>query len=129
SGGGKAMIAEFEDTSAADYTKTVSRIYGLNLAHKHIPEMTRHAGLAHPPLFSPAVGRFYRGMLVEVPLPTWALPGKPAPRALQAGLAEAYANRPLVTVASPEEAAALKTLDAEMLAGSNGLKLFVFGNE
>src|SRR5436305_1178753 len=66
SGGGKAMIAEFEDPKAADYTQTVSRIYGLNLTHKHIPEMQKHAGLTHPPLFEPSIGRFYRGMLVEV---------------------------------------------------------------
>src|SRR5262249_15120280 len=64
SGGGKGMIAEFEDSNAADYTKTVSRIYGLNLSHKHLPEMQKHAGLSHPPLFAPSVGRFYRGMLV-----------------------------------------------------------------
>ena len=129
SGGGKSMIAEFQDKSAADYTETVSRIYGLNLTHKHLPEMTRHAGLAHPPLFEPGVGRFYRGMLVEVPLQLWALPGAPAPRDIHAALVKAYPDRPLVTVASMEDAGAVKTLDAEILAGANGLTLYVFGNE
>src|SRR5688572_8869332 len=65
SGGGKSMIAEFEDKSAADYSETVSRIYGLNLQHKHIPEMQQHSGLAYAPLFQPSIGRFYRGMLVD----------------------------------------------------------------
>ena len=129
SGGGKSMIAEFQDKSAADYTETVSRIYGLNLTHKHLPEMTRHAGLAHPPLFEPGVGRFYRGMLVEVPLQLWALPGAPAPRDIHAALVKAYPDRPLVTVASMEDAGAVKKLDAEILAGANGLTLYVFGNE
>lgn len=129
SGGGKAMIAEFEDKSSADYTETVSRIYGLNLAHKHLPEMRKHAGLAHPPLFQPSVGRFYRGMLVDVPLQLWALPAKPSPRDIHATLVRAYPDRPLVKVASLEDAAAVKTLDAEILAGSNGLTLYVFGNE
>jgi len=129
SGGGKSMIAEFQDKSAADYTETVSRIYGLNLTHKHLPEMTRHAGLAHPPLFEPGVGRFYRGMLVEVPLQLWALPGAPAPRDIHAALVKAYPDRPLMTVASMEDAGAVKTLDAEILAGANGLTLYVFGNE
>src|SRR5215472_8900973 len=46
SGGGKSMIAEFEDSNSADYSETVSRIYGLNLTHKHIPEMQKHSGLA-----------------------------------------------------------------------------------
>jgi N-acetyl-gamma-glutamyl-phosphate reductase len=129
SGGGKSMIAEFEDKTSAGYTETASRIYGLNLTHKHIPEMTKHAGLAHPPLFEPGVGRFYRGMLVEVPLQLWALPAKPTPRDVQAALAKAYPDRPLVKVASLEDAGAVKTLDAEILAGSNGLTLYIFANE
>ncbi len=129
SGGGKSMIAEFQDKAAADYTETVSRIYGLNLSHKHIPEMRTHAGLSHPPLFAPAVGRFYRGMLVEVPLQLWALPASPSPRDIHAALGRAYPDRPLVKVASLEDAAATKTLDAEILAGSNGLTLYVFAND
>jgi N-acetyl-gamma-glutamyl-phosphate reductase len=129
SGGGKSMIAEFEDTKAADYTETVSRIYGLNLTHKHLPEMQGHAGLAHPPLFEPSVSRFYRGMLVEVPLQLWALPGTPSPRDIHAALSKAYPDRPLVKVASLEDAAAVKTLDAEILAGTNGLTIYVFANE
>ena len=63
-------------------------------------------GWRHPPLFAPAVARFYRGMLVEVPLQLWALPGAPKPRDLHAVLANAYAGRPLVEVAGLEEAAA-----------------------
>ncbi|HWM60664.1 MAG TPA: N-acetyl-gamma-glutamyl-phosphate reductase [Rhizomicrobium sp.] len=129
SGGGKSMIAEFEDKKAADYTETVSRIYGLNLAHKHIPEMQKHSGLAHPPVFEPSIGRFYRGMLVEVPLQLWALPGKPSARDIHAALLRAYPERPLVKVASLEDATAVKSLDAEILAGTNGLTLYVFANE
>jgi len=129
SGGGKSMIAEFEDKNSADYTQTVSRIYGLSLTHKHLPEMQQHSGLAHPPLFEPSIGRFYRGMLVEVPLQLWALPGKVAPRDLHAALVRAYPDRPLVKVASLEDSAAATSLDAEILAGSNGLTLYVFANE
>ncbi len=129
SGGGKSMIAEFEDKGSAGYTETVSRIYGLNLNHKHLPEMQKHAGLSHPPVFEPSVGRFYRGMLVEVPLQLWALPGKPSARDIHAALVKAYPERPLVKVASLEDAAAVKTLDAENLAGSNSLTLYVFANE
>jgi len=129
SGGGKSMIAEFEDKASAGYTETVSRIYGLNLSHKHLPEMQQHSGLAHPPLFEPSIGRFYRGMLVEVPLQLWALPGKPTPRDLHAALVKSYPDRPLVKVASLEDAAAATSLDAEILAGSNGVTLYVFANE
>ena len=122
-------IAEFQDKTNAGYVETVSRLYGLNLAHKHLPEMQQHAGLTHPPLFQPSVGRFYRGMLVEVPLHLWALPAKPSPRDIHAALVRAYPEHPLVKVASLEDAAAAKTLDAEILAGSNGLTLYVFANE
>jgi N-acetyl-gamma-glutamyl-phosphate reductase len=63
SGGGKELIARFEADRDIGF-----RSYGLNLAHKHVPEMQQHARLAHPPLFAPAVVPVYRGMLVEVPL-------------------------------------------------------------
>jgi N-acetyl-gamma-glutamyl-phosphate reductase len=129
SGGGKSMIEEFEKADAPHYVETVQRAYALGLGHKHIPEMTQHAGLTRPPLFSPSVARFYRGMLVEVPLQLWALPGSPRPADVHAVLAEAYRGRPLVEVAGLDEAAALKVLDAELLANTNRLKLFVFGNE
>jgi N-acetyl-gamma-glutamyl-phosphate reductase len=129
SGGGKPMIEEFEKKDSHVYVETVQRGYALGLSHKHIPEMTRHAGLSHAPLFAPSVARFYRGMLVELPLSLWALPGKPSARDIHAALAKAYAGRPLIDVASLEEASALKTLDAELMAGSNWMKLFVFSNE
>jgi N-acetyl-gamma-glutamyl-phosphate reductase len=129
SGGGKSMIAEFEHKDSAGYTETVSLIYGLSLTHKHIPEMHKHSGLAHPPVFEPGVGRYYRGMLVEVPLQLWAIAGRPTARELHAALVKAYPDRPLVKVASLEDAAAVKTLDAEILAGTNGLTIYVFANE
>ena len=123
------MIEEFEKKDSPVHVETVHRAYALGLGHKHLPEMMRHAGLSHPPLFSPSVARFYRGMLVEVPLQSWALPGRPSPRDIHAALASAYPGRPLVEVASLEEAAALKSLDAELLAGSNKMKLFVFADD
>ena len=129
SGGGKSMIEEFEKKESPAYVETVQRSYALGLSHKHIAEMTRHAGIDHAPLFSPSVARFYRGMLVEVPLQLWALPGKPKPAHLHAALTNAYKNRPLIEVAGLDEAAGLKVLDAELLSGSNRMKLFVFANE
>jgi N-acetyl-gamma-glutamyl-phosphate reductase len=129
SGGGRSMIAEFEDTKAENFTKEVFRIYGLNLLHKHVPEMQMHAGLSHPPVFAPSVGRFYRGMIVEVPLPLWALPSKPSMGDVHKVLIDAYAGEPLVEVASLKEAAELKTLNAEALANTDRMKIYVFGNE
>jgi N-acetyl-gamma-glutamyl-phosphate reductase len=128
SGGGKAMIEEFEKKDSPAYVETVAHDYALGLSHKHVPEMQKHTGLAHPPVFSPSVARFYRGMIVDVPLQLWSLPKKPKASEIHAVLAEAYRGRPLVEVASLEDAAAMKTLDAEMLRNKNKMTLFVFSN-
>ncbi len=129
SGGGRSMIAEFEDDHSPGYTKVPYRLYGLTLAHKHVPEMYRHTGLASAPLFAPAVGRYAQGMIVEVPLQLRALPTRPKLRDLQAALEQAYRGERFVEVASPEAAAALKTLDPEGLNGTNRMRLYVFGSD
>ncbi len=129
SGGGKSMIAEFENQSSPGYTKVPYRIYALTLAHKHVPEMQVHTGLQHKPLFAPAVGRYAQGMIVEVPLQLKALPTSPTLRDVHGALARAYAGTTFVEVASLEEAASLKTLDPERLNGTNRMKLYVFGSE
>jgi N-acetyl-gamma-glutamyl-phosphate reductase len=149
SGGGKSMIEEFEKKDSPAYTETVVRAYALTLAHKHVPEMKVHAGTTHPPVFAPSVGRYYRGMIVEVPLQLWALPGKPTVFDLYKTLGEAYLGERLVQVASFDRVLdavkALregkpvdfdlgdfmpsKSLDAEMLKLTNGMELFVFGND
>jgi N-acetyl-gamma-glutamyl-phosphate reductase len=129
SGGGKTMIAEFEDAKAANYSREVYRTYGLTLEHKHVEEMRMHAGLEHPPLFAPSVARFYRGMLVEVPLVLSALPGGPTVKQIHAALAEGYRGEPMIEVASLSEAASKKTLNAEELKDTNRLKIYVFGND
>jgi N-acetyl-gamma-glutamyl-phosphate reductase len=128
SGGGKAMIAEFEDEAAANFTRDAYRIYALGLEHKHVDEMQVHAGLAGRPLFAPAVGRYAQGMIVEVPLQLWAMPGLPTVAQLHEALAAAYAGARFVKVASLQEAQAVKTLDPEGLNGTNQMKLYVFGN-
>ena len=129
SGGGRSMIAEFEDTTAPNYTKVPYRIYALSLAHKHVPEMQTHTGLTHRPLFAPAVGRYAQGMIVEVPLQLDALPSAPKVNDLHAVLARTYEHEAFVEVASLDEAAALKTLEPEALNGTNRMKLYVFGSE
>jgi N-acetyl-gamma-glutamyl-phosphate reductase len=129
SGGGKGMIAEFEDASAPNHTTVPYRIYAMGLEHKHVPEMQKHGGLSHAPLFAPAVGRYAQGMIVEVPLQLWALPGKPKLADLHGALAAAYTGERFVEVASLAEAAALKTLDPEGLNNTNRMRLFVFGND
>ena len=124
-GGGKSMIAEFEAPDAS----TPYRAYALGLGHKHLGEMRKHTGLARAPLFTPAVGAYAQGMIVEVPLALWALPGAPGLADLQGALAEAYEGERFVEVTSLEDAAAMKGLEPEGLNNTNRMKLFVFGSD
>ncbi|QBX36853.1 N-acetyl-gamma-glutamyl-phosphate reductase [Brevundimonas sp. S30B] len=123
SGGGKAMIAEFESGAADPF-----RAYGLSLKHKHVPEMTQHAGLTRPVLFAPAVGNYRQGMLVEVPLHLSALPGSPSIEVVHGALVEAYAGARFVEVAELEATEAMGGLTPEGLNGTNRLRLHVFGD-
>lgn len=129
SGGGRALIAAFEGKASPNATEENFRIYGLGLEHKHVEEIRQHSGLGERPLFAPSYGRFYCGMIVEVPLQLWALPGEVTVHAVYDTLRESYRSQRFVSVASLEEASALSTVSAEALNGTNAMKLFVFGNE
>lgn len=120
SGGGKAMIAEFEEGA----TDTAFRAYALGCAHKHLPEMRAHAGLTHPPIFAPAVARLLRGMLGEVPLPLLHLPAAPTLADIESVLREAYGASPLVRVMPGD----VTTAVIEEHAGTDGMSLRVCGN-
>ncbi len=129
SGGGRSMIAQFEDPSDPAYVTTAYRPYALALNHKHVAEMQAHSGLTHAPLFTPAVGRFLQGMIVEAPLQLWAIPGKPSLEDLRESLARAYADQAFVDVASAAVTVATGALDPEALNGTNRMQLYVFGSE
>ncbi|MBS0254125.1 MAG: N-acetyl-gamma-glutamyl-phosphate reductase [Proteobacteria bacterium] len=117
SGGGKALIERF----AAD-TDIAFRDYALQMGHKHLPEMQAQAGLAHAPVFAPAVIAAHRGMVVEVPLPLAAMPGAAGPDALRAELARFYAGSAVVRVRDgvPDE-----LLLRRAMAPWDGLDLYV----
>ncbi len=125
SGGGKAMIAEFEEGGTADNF----RIYALGLKHKHLPEMKTYAGLGHAPVFAPSVGRFAQGMIVEVPLSLTALAKRPRRASIHRALAGAFEDEKFVHVASLAECDAMTGLAPEACNDTNRLELFVFGND
>jgi len=88
-------------------------------------------------VFAPSVGRYAQGMIVEVPLQLWALPGKPSAADLHVALEAAYTGERFVEVASGAECADLAkaragaagyapALDPEALNGTNRMRLFVF---
>lgn len=120
SGGGKSMIAAYEAGTAPSF-----ELYGLGLAHKHLPELQKYSGLARRPIFVPSVGNFRQGMLVSVPLHLDTLTGAPSAADLEAALAARYRGSQWVAVL-PAEASG--KIEAEALNGSNTLELRVFGN-
>ena len=130
SGGGKALIAAFENGGAgAEQITTTTYDYALTLSHKHVGEITRWGGLTHAPIFLPAVGRYYKGMLVHVPLPLWALPKAVTARDVYDLYAEYYAGERFVTLADFDVGQSLENLDPEDLNDSNELRLHVLHNE
>ncbi len=129
SGGGKSLIAEFEDASSQSHTDAPFFTYGHTLSHKHIPEITQWSGLAHVPVFVPSVGRFAQGMIVQLPLPLWSIPGDKTPGDVHDALAQHYSGQRYVSVVPMEETEQMVRLTPEILNGTNELRLHVFGNE
>lgn len=128
-GGGKQMIAQMEDPSNPDHIAAPHFLYGLPLQHKHVAEMKLHGLVDRRPLFSPSVGRFAQGMLVQVPLFLDELNGAPTLASLHDALASHYAGQSIVEVVPLEESAKLARLDPTELAGTDRMKLFVLGTE
>jgi N-acetyl-gamma-glutamyl-phosphate reductase len=126
SGRGRAGVEEHEGQGAAN--APLFQVYGLELAHKHTPEIQQHAGLAQRPIFVPAYGAFRQGIVLTVPLALRLLaPGVDA-ATLHACLAHHYAGAAHVRVLPPQESGALKHLDPQVLNGTNDMRLGVFAN-
>ncbi|KQV78686.1 N-acetyl-gamma-glutamyl-phosphate reductase [Rhizobium sp. Root1220] len=126
-GGGKQMIAQIEDQSRDDAISSPHFLYGLPLTHKHVPEMKIHGLLDRAPIFSPSVGKFAQGMIVQVPLYLEDLAPGCALESIHAALSAHYVGQDIVRVAPLDESRKLARVDAIELAGKDTMKLFVFG--
>ena len=121
SGGGKSMIEAYESGKAPAF-----ELYGLKLAHKHMPEIELYSGLTARPIFLPSVGNFRQGMLVSLPLHLDALPGRPKGADLAAVYKKHYRGQKHFHVIESESAA---RLEPESLNGTNDIEIHVFANE
>ena len=122
SGGGKKMIAEYEDAARPALYST-PRAYGLTLHHKHLPEMTAVSGLTAAPVFCPIVDDYYSGMEVAVPLRMDLLPGI-TPEAVSKALADYYAGEKLFTVHPLGQLPGDGMLAAGALQGTDRIELY-----
>lgn len=129
SGGGKALIAQMEDEARADHITSAHYLYALGLTHKHVPEIMSHSGLLRRPVFTPSVGRFAQGMLVNIPLHLDLLPGSPSPADIHGVLARHYHDQVHVEIVPLGESAKLARIEAEELAGKDSMKLYVLTSE
>ena len=130
SGGGKEMIASYEEAGELGDAMKSPRFYALGLAHKHLPEMQALTGLAAKPLFTPIVGNFAQGMVVAVPLLPRLL-GKPVAAAdLQHFFAEYYAGETFIKVMPADATPLLDNgfLPATACNDTNRAEIFVFGH-
>lgn len=123
SGGGRPLVEAHESGTSHPLAGPL-RVYGLGLDHKHRPEIQAHAGLVRPPLFTPVVGGWRQGMLVQVPLPVGTVAASAAQ--LRETLQGHYAGQRFVQVYA--EADNPSHLDPKVLNGSNLLELFVYSN-
>ena len=129
SGGGKKMIEQYE--ADRDARLDAPRPYALTLAHKHVPEMTSHSGLASAPIFMPIVGRFYKGLAVSVPLHLAQLKEGTTPEQLQSVYERRYAGELFIRVLPLRDPATLADghFDVTACNDTNRVDICVFANQ
>jgi N-acetyl-gamma-glutamyl-phosphate reductase len=121
SGGGKSMIEAYESGRAPAF-----ELYGLQLEHKHMPEIQLYSGLTARPIFAPSVGNFRQGMLVSIPLHLDASPRTPRAADLIATFKKHYRGQKHFHVMESDDAA---RIEPESLNGTNDIEIHVFANE
>ena len=124
SGGGKNMIASYEDPEREEELGS-PRQYGVTQQHKHLKEMQAVPGLLRAPVFAPVVADYYSGMVVSVPLYSHLLNGKQTPERLREYFREYYEGQPLLRVADEVPS----FIGANTLAGKDTMEILVSGND
>lgn len=128
SGGGKKMIAAYEDPQRPG-SYNAPRQYALGQRHKHLPEMQKAAGLLYPPIFNPIVADYYSGMLVNVPLHSRLLRRHMTAESIHDAFAAHYEGQQFVRVRPFGDLPPDGTLSAGELSGRNDLEIFVYGRD
>ncbi len=124
SGGGKKMIADYENKSR-DIALDSPRQYALTQMHKHLPEMKTICGLENEPIFIPIVSDYYCGMVVNVTLHKNNMKTVKTFEEIKKMYSDFYKNQKCVRYIKTEDA----YLASNTLAGKDYLEIFVFGND
>lgn len=121
SGGGKKMIAQYEDVKRAHILES-PRQYGITQKHKHLPEIIAASGMKNAPSFIPVVADYYSGMQVTVPVK-----GAESKEKVRELFREYYEGQPLVKVVDSVDEGGF--VAADRLAGTNRLEITIEGND
>ena len=125
SGGGKKMIAEYEDENR-DLLFDAPRQYALTQQHKHLKEIKAISGIDNAPAFCPIVADFYSGMCVTVPLFASQLKNGADINTVKRIFKDKY-NGPIVNYC--EEIGEAGLVSAYGMSGKDSMQVFVEGNE
>ncbi len=125
SGGGKKMIAQYEE-EGRDGLLSAPRQYGLTQNHKHLKEMQAISHLTTAPLFCPIVADFYSGMLVTVPLFASDLQNGKTVEDIKALYQTQYQGGMVTYKENADEAGMLSAL---ALTGRDDMEISVYGND
>ena len=130
SGGGRKLIEIYESGEHKDVVNSPC-FYSLDLTHKHLPEMHKHSGLKNPPLFTPIVCDYYRGMTVVLPFYTANLNKNITAAEIHEFYTNYYIGQQFIKVMPLGIHKELEWgyLNAESCNETNSMEIFVFGNE
>lgn len=129
SGGGKPMIQQYESDELQQIQQLGSpRQYGLSQEHKHLPEIVKYSGLKNPPVFTPIVADYFRGMLVNIPLHLNQMAKKMTPNQLADLYGKAYENHRCITVYSSNTISNDGFISADSLKGRDSMEISICGN-
>jgi N-acetyl-gamma-glutamyl-phosphate reductase len=122
SGGGRQLIEAYEVAKTAPPLE----VYGLNLKHKHVPELHKYAGLTRRPIFIPTVSNFHTGMIDHICVHFDLLNGVKSTSQLESALKARYAGSEWVRVVSPD---ASGRMEPTALNNTNRIDLCVYGDD
>ncbi len=125
SGGGKKMIAEYEDDDR-NVLLDAPRQYGIAQGHKHLKEMVKISGIENAPVFCPIVADFYSGMEVTVPLFTSMLENGKTVEDIKKLYAKKYNSEIVKYVENADEEG---FLSSNKLGNKDSMEITVCGNE
>ena len=125
SGGGKKMIAEYDDPDRSPLFDA-PRQYALGQTHKHLKEMKAITGLQNEPIFCPIVSDFYSGMTVTVPIFKSQLNDGYSVEDIKKLYAERYSSELVSFVECADESG---LISGAKLSGLDSMKISVAGND